>query len=101
MLLGRGWLLVCEKDIGLLLFDGNLGVFIIIIGDSSGVFVDIYDCMLVWLQVGQIDEWMVVSFDDVMVMLFVNELLVMEVYCVSCVVNMFWNNCEDLLQLVE
>lgn len=46
------------EDASPLLPEGNLGTFTIITGDSSGVSADIHDRMPVWLQAGQIDEWM-------------------------------------------
>lgn len=53
--------------------------------------------MPVWLQAGQIDEWMAVSPDDAMAMLLASEPPAMEAYRVSRAVNMPRNNREDLL----
>ncbi|MET9345005.1 SOS response-associated peptidase [Nonomuraea sp. NPDC003804] len=88
------------EDTSPLLPDGNLGTFTIITGDSSGVSADIHDRMPVWLQAGQIDEWMAVSTDDAMAMLLASEPPAMEAYRVSRAVNTPRNNVEDLLQQV-
>ncbi len=89
------------EDTSPLLPDGNLGTFTIITGDSSGVSADIHDRMPVWLQVGQIDEWMAASPDDAMAMLLASEPPAMEAYRVSRAVNTPRNNREDLLQQVQ
>lgn len=88
------------EDTSPLLPDGNLGTFTIITGDSSGVSADIHDRMPVWLQAGQIDEWMTASPDDAMAMLMASETPAMEAYRVSRAVNTPRNNREDLLQPV-
>jgi len=64
-----------------------LGTFTIITGDSSGVSADIHDRMQVWLQAGQIHEWMAASTDDAMAMLLASEPPAMEAYRVSRPVN--------------
>lgn len=61
------------EDTSPLLPDGNLGTFTIITGDSSGVSADIHDRMPVWLQAGQIDQWLAASPDDAMAMLLASE----------------------------
>ncbi|MEN5424908.1 SOS response-associated peptidase family protein [Stenotrophomonas pennii] len=38
--------------------NGRLGTFTIVTGGSSGVSADIHDRMPVWLQPGQVDNWM-------------------------------------------
>ena len=88
------------EDTSHLLPDGNLGTFTIITGDSSGVSADIHDRMPVWLQAGQIDEWMTASPDDAMAMLLASETPAMEAYRVSRAVNTPRNNREDLLQQI-
>nr|WP_313520902.1 SOS response-associated peptidase [Stenotrophomonas pavanii] len=88
------------EDTSPLLPDGNLGTFTIITGDSSGVSADIHDRMPVWLQAGQIDEWMAASPDEAMAMLLASEPPAMEAYRVSRAVNTPRNNREDLLQQV-
>ena len=88
------------EDTSPLLPDGNLGTFTIITGDSSGVSADIHDRMPVWLQAGQIDEWMAASPEDAMAMLLASEPPAMEAYRVSRAVNTPRNNREDLLQQV-
>ena len=85
------------EDTSPLLPDGNLGTFTIITGDSSGVSANIHDRMPVWLQAGQIDEWMAASPDDAMAMLLASEPPAMEAYRVSRAVNTPRNNSEDLL----
>ncbi len=75
------------EDTSPLLPEGNLGTFTIITGDSSGVSADIHDRMPVWLQAGQIDEWMAASPDDAMAMLLASEPPAMEAYRVSRAVN--------------
>ncbi|WP_270894010.1 SOS response-associated peptidase family protein, partial [Listeria welshimeri] len=72
----------------------------IITGDSSGVSADIHDRMPVWLQAGQIDEWMGASPDHAMAMLLASETPGMEAYRVSRSVNTPRNNREDLLEPV-
>ncbi len=64
---------------------------------SSGVSADIHDRMPVWLQAGQIDEWMAASPDDAMAMLLASEPPAMEAYRVSRAVNTPRNNREELL----
>ncbi|MDH0740933.1 SOS response-associated peptidase [Stenotrophomonas maltophilia] len=81
-----------------LLPDGNLGTFTIITGDSSGVSADIHDRMPVWLQAGQIDEWMAASPDDAMDILLASEIPAMEAYRVSRAVNTPRNNNQALLE---
>ncbi len=49
--------------------NGGLGTFTIITGVSSGVSPDIHDRMQVWLQPGQVDDWMAAESDDAMAML--------------------------------
>nr|WP_223181621.1 SOS response-associated peptidase [Stenotrophomonas lacuserhaii] len=83
-----------------LLTEGNLGTFTIITGDSSGVSADILDRMPVWLQPGQVDDWMAAEPDEAMTMLLASEPPVMEAYRVSRAVNSPRNNVEDLLQPV-
>ncbi|PZS71256.1 hypothetical protein A7X75_10985 [Stenotrophomonas maltophilia] len=53
--------------------------------------------MPVWLQAGQIDEWMAASPDDAMAMLLASEPPAMEAYRVTRAVNTPRNNSEDLL----
>lgn len=86
------------EDTSPLLPDGNLGTFTIITGDSSGVSADIHDRMPVWLQAGQIDDWMAVSPDDAMAMLLASEPPAMEAYRVSRAVNTPRNNSKSLIQ---
>lgn len=88
------------EDSSHLLPDGNLGTFAIITGDSSGVSADIHDRMPVWLQPGQVDEWMAADPDDAMAMLLASETPVMEAYRVSRAVNSPRNNTEELLSPV-
>jgi len=88
------------EDTSPLLPDGNLGTFTIITGDSSGVSADIHDRMPVWLQAGQIDEWMAAEPDDAMAMLLASTPPSMEAYRVSRTVNTPRNNREELLQPV-
>ncbi len=52
---------------------GGLGTFTIITGDSSGVSADIHDRMPVWLQPGQVDDWMAAEPDDAVAMLLASE----------------------------
>jgi len=85
------------EDTSPLLPDGNLGTFTIITGDSSGVSADIHDRMPVWLQAGQIDEWIAASADDAMAMLLASTPPSMEAYRVSRAVNTPRNNAEQLL----
>jgi len=54
----------------------------------------------VWLQAGQIDEWMAAGPDDAMAMLLASETPAMEAYRVSRAVNTPRNNREDLLGAV-
>lgn len=49
---GLFWVVGLWEDISFFFDLDNLGIFIVIIGDSSGVLVDIYDCMFVWLDFG-------------------------------------------------
>lgn len=77
-----------------------MGTFTIITGDSSGVSADIHDRMPVWLQAGQIHEWMTASPDDAMAMLLASEPPAMEAYRVSRPVNTPSNNTMQLLQPV-
>ncbi len=56
--------------------------------------------MPVWLQAGQIDDWMAASHDDAMAMLQASEPPAMEAYRVSRAVNTPRNNREDLLEAV-
>lgn len=56
--------------------------------------------MPVWLQAGQLDDWMAAGPDDAMAMLLASETPAMEAYRVSRVLNMPPNNHEDLLQQV-
>jgi len=86
------------EDTSQLLPDGNLGTFTIITGDSSGVSADIHDRMPVWLQAGQIDQWMAASSDDAMAILLASETPAMEAYRVSRAVNTPHSNAEKLLQ---
>jgi len=51
----------------------RLGTFTIITGDSSGVSADIHDRIPVWLQPGQVDDWMAAEPDDAMAMLLASE----------------------------
>ncbi len=52
----------------------RLGTFTIIItDDSSGVSADIHDRIPVWLQLGQVDDWMAAEPDDAMAMLLASE----------------------------
>ena len=88
------------EDTSPLLPEGNLGTFTIITGDSSGVSADIHDRMPVWLQVGQIDDWIAASADDAMAMLLASETPAMEAYRVSRAVNTPRNNTEGLLEPV-
>lgn len=53
--------------------NGSLGTFTIITGDSSGVSADIHDQMPLWLQPGQVDDWMAAEPDDAMAMLLASE----------------------------
>ncbi len=53
--------------------NGGLGTFTIITGDNSGVSADIHDRMPVWLQPGQVDDWMAAEPDDAMAMLLASE----------------------------
>lgn len=86
------------EDASPLLPDGNLGTFTIITGDSSGVSADIHDRMPVWLQAGQIDDWMAASSEDAMALLLASEPPAMEAYRVDRAVNTPRNNTERLLQ---
>jgi putative SOS response-associated peptidase YedK len=88
------------EDTSPLLENGNLGTFTIITGDSSGVSADIHDRMPVWLQAGQIDEWMAASADDAMAMLLASTPPSMEAYRVSRAVNTPRNNRPTLLDAV-
>lgn len=88
------------EDTSPLLPDGNLGTFTIITGDSSGVSADIHDRMPVWLQPGQIDDWMAAGADDAMAMLLASTTPSMEAYRVSRAVNTPRNNVADLLEPV-
>lgn len=88
------------EDTSPLLPEGNLGTFTIITGDSSGVSADIHDRMPVWLQAGQIDDWIAASADDAMAMLLASETPAMEAYRVSRAVNTPRNNAEGLLEPV-
>lgn len=88
------------EDTSPLLPDGNLGTFTIITGDSSGVSADIHDRMPVWLQAGQIDEWMAADADDAMAMLLASEPPAMEAFRVSRAVNTPRSNSAALLQRV-
>ena len=88
------------EDTSPLLPDGNLGTFTIITGDSSGVSAGIHDRMPVWLQVGQIDDWMAASTDDAMALLLASQAPAMEAYRVSRAVNTPRNNTEGLLEPV-
>lgn len=54
--------------------------------------------MLVWLQAGQIDDWMAADPDDAMAMLLASTPPSMEAYRVSRAVNTPRNNTERLLQ---
>lgn len=38
--------------------NGGLGTFTVITDGSSGVSADVHDRMPVWLQLGQVDNWM-------------------------------------------
>jgi len=53
--------------------------------------------MLVWLQAGQIDDWMAAGPDDAMAMLLASTPPSMEAYRVSRAVNTPRNNAEQLL----
>ncbi|WP_256775923.1 MULTISPECIES: SOS response-associated peptidase family protein [unclassified Stenotrophomonas] len=53
--------------------NGGLGTFTIITGDNSGVSADIHDQMPLWLQPGQVDDWMAAEPDDAMAMLLASE----------------------------
>lgn len=97
---GPLWAAGLWEDASPLLADDNLGTFTIITGDSSGVSADIHDRMPVWLQAGQIDEWMASSPEDAMAMLLASEPPAMEAYRVSRAVNTPRNNREDLLTQV-
>lgn len=88
------------EDTSPLLPDGNLGTFTIITGDSSGVSADIHDRMPVWLQAGQIDDWMAASTDDALALLLASQTPAMEAYRVSRAVNTPRNNAEGLLEPV-
>ncbi len=88
------------EDTSPLLPDGNLGTFTIITGDSSGVSADVHDRMPVWLNAGQIDDWMAAGAEDAMVMLMASEPPAMEAYRVSRAVNTPRNNTEGLLESV-
>lgn len=77
--------------------EGNLGTFTI----SSGVSADIHNCMPVWLQAGQIDEWMAASPDDAMAMLLASEAPAMDACRVSRAVDTPRNDREDLLLQVR
>lgn len=88
------------EDTSPLLPDGNLGTFTIITGDSSGVSADIHDRMPVWLQPGQIDDWMAAGTDDAMALLLASQAPAMEAYRVSRAVNTPRNNTEGLLEPV-
>ncbi len=83
-----------------LLPDGNLGTFTIITGYNSGVSADIHDRMPVWLQAGQIEEWMAFSPDDAMAILLASEPPAMEAYRVSRAVSTPRNSREDILEAV-
>jgi len=74
-----------------------MGTFTIITGDSSGVSADIHDRMPVWLQAGQIDDWMAASPDDAMGMLLASMPPSMTAYRVNRTVNTPRNNFEELL----
>ncbi|MFK3845349.1 SOS response-associated peptidase [Stenotrophomonas sp. NPDC078853] len=89
------------EDTSPLLAEGNLGTFTIITGDSSGVSADIHDRMPVWLQPGQVDEWMAAEPEDAMAMLLASELPSMGTYRVSRAVNSPKNNSLDLLASIE
>jgi len=80
--------------------DRQTGTTTIITGDSSGVSADIHDRMPVWLQAGQIDDWMAASAEDAMAMLLASEPPAMEAYRVSRAVNTPRNNTEALLEAV-
>lgn len=86
------------EDTSPLLPDGNLGTFTIITGDSSGVSADIHDRMPVWLQAGQIDEWLAAGPDDAIAMLLASEPPALEAYRVSRAANNPYNNRENLLE---
>ncbi|MDX3932708.1 MAG: SOS response-associated peptidase [Stenotrophomonas sp.] len=88
------------EDASPLLAEGNLGTFTIITGDSSGVSADIHDRMPVWLQPGQVDDWMAAEADDAMAMLLASEHPHMEAYRVSRAVNTHRHNSEDLLHRI-
>ena len=77
-----------------------MGTFTIITGDSSGVSADIHDRMPVWLQAGQIDDWMAAEPDDAMAMLLASTPPSMEAYRVSPAVNTPRDKREELLQPV-
>jgi len=64
------------------------------------VSADIHDRMPVWLQPGQVDEWMEAEPDDAMAMLLASEPPSMEAYRVSRSVNSPRNNTEELLLAV-
>jgi len=88
------------EDTSPLLPDGNPGTFTIITGDSSGVSAAIHDRMAVWLQPGQIDDWMAADADDAMAMLLASEPPAMEAYRVSRAVNTPRSNANGLLEPV-
>jgi len=56
--------------------------------------------MLVWLQAGQIDDWMAAGPDDAMAMLLASTPPSMEAYRVSRAVNTPRNNRPTLLEVV-
>lgn len=57
--------------------------------------------MLVWLQPGQVDEWMAAQPDDAMAMLPASEPPAKEAYRVSRAVNSPRNNVPELLNLAR
>nr|WP_249405616.1 SOS response-associated peptidase family protein [Stenotrophomonas sp. CFBP 13718] len=81
----------------------RLGTFTIITGDSSGVSADIHDRMPVWLQPGQVDDWMAAEPDDAMAMLLPSEppLTSIEACRVSRAVNSPHNNDEQPSQFLS
>ncbi|WP_275427003.1 SOS response-associated peptidase family protein [Stenotrophomonas maltophilia] len=58
---------------------------------------DIHDRMPVWLQAGQIDDWMAARGDDAIAMLLASQAPATEAYRVSRAVNAPRNNTEGLL----
>lgn len=91
------WAAGLWEDTSPLLPADNLGTFTIITGDSSGVSADIHDRMPVWLDPGQLDDWLTASPDEAMAMLLASEPPAMEAYRVSRAVNTPRNNNEQLL----